>query len=216
MKLILRRVRRTKILMQVAQMYGWKLYRGSVWESMKTIWKTEGFFGFFRGNSATIVRIMPYSAIQYSAFEYYHRALSEHVFHSDSPSSLKRFIAGSLAGTTSVLCTYPVDLARTVLAVRVGHPASTSTGASHGIWLTLNSIMREEGIAAIFRGIYPTLVGVVPYAGTSFLSYGILKRAADRQGISQQNPLATSLLCGGSAGLGKHQFEYFLSFWSST
>lgn len=196
---------RTKILMQVSQMYGWDLYRGSVWESMKTIWRTEGFFGFFRGNSATVARIMPYAAVQYSAFEFYHRNLSEHIFQSEKPNSLKRFIAGAMAGTTSVLATYPIDLARTVIAVQVTNGGAVRPVKRLGIFATLYSISRDQGIGAIYRGMYPTIVGVVPYAGISFLTFGILKRAADRHGISDKVPVFTSLVCGGSAGLGTYQ-----------
>lgn len=194
---------RTKILMQVSQMYGWERYRGSVWDSMKTIWRTEGFFGFFRGNSATVVRIMPYAAMQYQSFEFYNRALSHYVFQSEKPSPVKRFVAGAMAGSTSVLCTYPIDLARTVLAVQVANDVSPKTMRRLGIFATLVTIVREEGVHSLYRGMYPTLVGVVPYAGISFLSFGILKRAADRRGVSQQAPILTSLVCGGSAGLSK-------------
>ncbi|CAN8077123.1 unnamed protein product [Agarophyton chilense] len=192
---------RTKILMQISQMYGWQDYRGSVWSSMRTIWRTEGFFGFFRGNSATIARIMPYAAIQYSSFEFYHRTLSNYVFQSDSPNSLKRFMAGAMAGSTSVLCTYPFDLARTVLAVRTAHASPSRSGTNPGIARTLHSIVREEGITGVYRGMYPTLAGVIPYAGTSFLTYGVLRRAADRRGVSDAHPITTSLVCGGTAGL---------------
>lgn len=192
---------RTKILMQVSQMYGWDRYRGSVWDSMKTIWRTEGIPGFFRGNSATVARIMPYAAVQYSSFEFYHRSLSFYVFHSETPSPLKRFIAGAMAGSTSVLATYPIDLARTVLAVQVANEASTKPVRRMGILSTLYIIIKEEGVTSLYRGMYPTLVGVVPYAGISFLTFGVLKRAADRRGISQRAPVVTSLVCGGSAGL---------------
>lgn len=208
-------------------MYGWKRYRGGVWQSMRTIWQTEGFFGFFRGNSATVTRIMPYSAVQYYSFELYHRMLSEHVFHSDEPHPGKRFIAGSLAGVTSVLCTYPIDLARTVLAVQVdndkvstvtkgnNHAATTSATvtannqtARLGVFSTLYNLVREQGISSIYRGMYPTLVGVVPYAGISFLSFGQLKRAAERRQVSKQHPVLINLVCGACSGLTAQCFTY--------
>lgn len=192
---------RTKILMQVSMMYGWKRYRGSVFDSMRTIWNTEGFFGFFRGNSATVARIMPYSAIQYYSFEFYHRSLSEQVFYSDAPHPLKRFIAGAMAGCTSVIFTYPIDLARTVLAVQVSSPKSTQTVQRKGVFAALYTIAREQGISAIYRGAYPTIAGVVPYAGISFLSFGVLKRSADRNHVLQNWPVLTNLVCGASAGL---------------
>lgn len=192
---------RTKILMQVSQMYGWERYRGSVWDSMRTIFRTEGLVGFFRGNSATVVRIMPYAAVQYSSFEFYHRSLSQHVFHSEQPSPVKRFIAGALAGSSSVLCTYPIDLARTVLAVQVVNDGAAKPVRRLSIFPTLYSIARDEGVASLYRGMYPTLVGVVPYAGISFFSFGILKREADERDFLQNAPVFTSLICGGAAGL---------------
>ena len=195
--------------MQVSQMYGWNKYRGSVWDSMRTIWRTEGFFGFFRGNSATVARIMPYAAVQYQAFEFYHRILSEYVFHSDEPNSLKRFTAGAMAGSTSVLCTYPIDLGRTVLAVRVSNEGKHGAIKRLGLFSSLHSIVREQGVAAIYRGIYPTLAGVVPYAGISFLSFGVLKRKADALGFTEKSPVATYLICGGSAGLSKSKPKPF-------
>lgn len=200
---------RTKILMQVSQMYGWKIYRGSVYNSMATIWRTEGFFGFFRGNSATVARIMPYAAVQYYAFELYHRTLSDHVFHSDSPNPLKRFIAGALAGTSSVLITYPIDLARTVLAVQVANSPTAKPLPRLGVFSTLYAVVQEQGISAVYRGMYPTLVGVVPYAGISFLSFGILKRAADARDLTLKSPVLTSLICGASAGLSKSASLFF-------
>jgi solute carrier family 25 protein 42 len=37
------------------------------------------------------------------------------------------------------------------------------------------SIWREEGLAALYRGLTPTMLGVIPYAGTSFFTYETLK-----------------------------------------
>jgi hypothetical protein len=183
--------------MQVSNMYGWSSY-GGVANTMTTIWRTEGVRGFFRGNSATVARIMPYAAVQYSAFEFYNRKLAEHIFSSESKSPAKRFIAGSLAGTTSVLLTYPIDLARTILAVQIG---SRTAAPSSGLWRTLVHVFTTNGVAGLYKGVYPTVVGVVPYSGISFLTYGVLKRVADTNALSERRPVATSLICGGSAGL---------------
>lgn len=200
---------RTKILMQVSQMYGWKSHRGSVLSSMRTIWHTEGIPGFFRGNTATVARIMPYAAVQYSVFERANEMLAKNVFGADSKHPLKRFMAGSIAGSTSVAFTYPIDMARTVLAVRTD--ANSKGEAVHrypGLVGTLVGIGRERGISGLYRGVYPTLVGVVPYAGISFLSFGQLKKRADAAGFSERQPFLTALVCGGSAGLVAQCFTY--------
>jgi hypothetical protein len=153
----------------------------------------------------------PDAAVQYSAFEYYNKHLSRLVFGPDSKSPLKRFIAGALAGTTSVLLTYPIDLARTMLAVQIKpapgldatpDPAASRAARSRGMFATLVNVVRTEGFLGLYRGSYPTIIGVIPYSGISFLSFGVLKKIADDVHFSDNRPITTSLVCGGSAGLG--------------
>jgi hypothetical protein len=43
-------------------------YRG-VWHALVTIFKEEGFYGYLRGNGTNIIRIFPYSAVQFAAYE---------------------------------------------------------------------------------------------------------------------------------------------------
>ncbi len=37
-------------------------------------------------------------------------------------------------------------------------------------------IYRQEGLLTLYRGFWPTLLGVIPYAGTSFFTYETLKK----------------------------------------
>ena len=37
------------------------------------------------------------------------------------------------------------------------------------------SLYKEEGFLSLYRGLTPTLLGVIPYAGTSFFPYETLK-----------------------------------------
>jgi len=43
-------------------------YRG-VWHALVTIFKEEGLYGYLRGNGTNIIRIFPYSAVQFAAYE---------------------------------------------------------------------------------------------------------------------------------------------------
>jgi solute carrier family 25 phosphate transporter 23/24/25/41 len=63
---------RLKILMQV-QSAGREAYKLSVWQALKKMWVEEGWRGFMRGNGVNCIRIVPYSAVQFSSYNFYKR-----------------------------------------------------------------------------------------------------------------------------------------------
>lgn len=81
---------------------------------IKRTYRREGFSALYRGNTATLARIIPYSACQFASFEQFRRLLK--VDEAKDPHLL-RFLAGSLAGITSQSVTYPLDLARARMAI---------------------------------------------------------------------------------------------------
>lgn len=81
---------------------------------IKRTYRKEGFMALYRGNTATLARIIPYSACQFASFEQYRKLLR--VDEAKDPH-FRRFLAGSLAGITSQGVTYPLDLARARMAI---------------------------------------------------------------------------------------------------
>lgn len=63
---------RLKILMQV-QSAGREAYKLSVGQALGKMWKEEGWRGFMRGNGTNCIRIVPYSAVQFSSYNFYKR-----------------------------------------------------------------------------------------------------------------------------------------------
>ena len=78
------------------------------------------------------------------------------------------FLAGSLAGVTAGSLTYPLDRSRAVMAV-------THVGEYKNLLDVFSRTIRDEGYRALYRGFAPTIIGVVPYAGVSFLTFEKLK-----------------------------------------
>uniref|UniRef100_A0AC35TRA6 Mitochondrial coenzyme A transporter SLC25A42 n=1 Tax=Rhabditophanes sp. KR3021 TaxID=114890 RepID=A0AC35TRA6_9BILA len=155
---------RTKINFQVSKK---KIYsfRGAIKFVVKT-YKTEGFLALWRGNSATMIRVVPYAAIQFSAHEEWKHLL--HVDKDGQKTPVKRYIAGSLAALTASSITFPLDVLKARLA--------TSTRAEYkNIWSICVKNYYEFGWTTFFRGMTPTLMGVIPYAGSSFFTYETLK-----------------------------------------
>jgi solute carrier family 25 phosphate transporter 23/24/25/41 len=61
---------RLKILFQV-QSAGRDAYKMSIPKALAKMWKEEGMRGFMAGNGTNCIRIMPYSAVQFGAFNFY-------------------------------------------------------------------------------------------------------------------------------------------------
>lgn len=61
---------RLKILFQV-QSVGREEYKMSVPKALAKMWREEGFRGFMAGNGTNCVRIVPYSAVQFGAYNIY-------------------------------------------------------------------------------------------------------------------------------------------------
>ncbi|GLT25597.1 hypothetical protein SLA2020_007180 [Shorea laevis] len=123
-------------------------------------------------------------------------------------------LAGSVAGGTAVLCTYPLDLARTKLAYQVGDTrGSLSCGVKSvysrpmygGIKDVLTTVYKEGGVRALYRGVGPTLTGILPYAGLKFYIYDELKSHVPEE---HQKSIVMRLSCGALAGLLGQTFTY--------
>ncbi|XP_042884483.1 mitochondrial coenzyme A transporter SLC25A42-like isoform X2 [Penaeus japonicus] len=156
-------------------------------------YKTEGLLSLWRGNSATMARIIPYAAIQFTAHEQFKKLLQIDKTDRDTPSAM-RFLAGSLAGVTSQFLTYPLDMARARMAV-------TRKGTYSSLMEVFVKIWKNEGPRTLYRGLTPTLIGVIPYAGTSFGIYETLKSYHSAHSDKEKlNPLER-MMYGAVAGL---------------
>lgn len=142
----------------------------------------QGVLGLFQGHSATLLRIFPYAAVKYMAYDFMHMLLMPKP-RDETP--IRLFLAGSLSGVVSVLLTYPLDLIRVRLAF------DTKTHPQYGgLFRIIGKIYREGGTAShpdtrsvmeripllkFYRGFSATILGMIPYAGTSFLVFGWTK-----------------------------------------
>lgn len=78
-------------------------------------------------------------------------------------------LAGTISGAVASLCTHPLDVARTKLAVdratREGTPRYSGTVG------TLRRVLREEGRRGLFRGLSPAVLTSAPAAALFFSVY---------------------------------------------
>ncbi|KAH9994978.1 mitochondrial carrier [Russula compacta] len=117
---------RLKIIQQVQPRNSGKQYKG-VWRSLVRMWKEEGFKGLMRGNGINCIRIIPYSAVQFTTYEQLKKWFTSNGRKKlDTPT---RLASGALAGITSVCTTYPLDLVRSRLSIATASMLATNSSA---------------------------------------------------------------------------------------
>lgn len=196
--------------------------------TMVSIWRAEGVQGLFRGNGASVMRIVPYSSIHFGLYENFRRFIVKISYQKEMPmhvSPIVDLLAGSASGATAVLITYPLDLVRTRLAYISEYETRFDRGSKivgQGISLqcaqkqTIRSILRgtleKEGLRGLYHGIGPSLYGILPYSGLKFFVYQHLKQYYWKYlyvpievdpvtGGRSKLPVAYMLVFGGIAGL---------------
>lgn len=184
-----------------------------VYNSLKKVLNHEGVHGLYKGNGASVLRIVPYAALHYMTYEQYRSWLWDNC-PSIGTGPIVDLLAGSAAGGTAVLCTYPLDLARTKLAYQVDdkRPALRSNMGRFNPSLSYNGIQdvfrrvySEGGVRGLYRGVGPTIAGILPYAGLKFYIYEELKRRVPEE---RQKSILLRLSCGAMAGLVGQTFTY--------
>ncbi|GAA5863762.1 hypothetical protein JCM3774_001150 [Rhodotorula dairenensis] len=228
---------RVKILFQTRSP-DYQKYAGTwtgVFRASKDIYAETGIRGLLQGHSATLIRIFPYAAIKFMAYDQIHSMLMP---TPESETSGRRFLAGSLAGIITTGITYPLELIRVRLAFESHHspgdraslirtirqiyatpptalpptdlPQSTTSSAAPARPPSSPAAALEQrqqpraSVANFYRGIWPTLVGIIPYAGTSFLIWGLLKQDLFPRFLApetrRKHRAGLDLLAGGIAG----------------
>lgn len=170
--------------------------QGSILGITRKIIRNEGIWGLWAGNGANLLRVMPSKAVVFSSQDVYRR----HLEGTHIPGSAVGFVSGGLAGTTATCITYPLDLVRGRIAGKLGQSRTQKT--YRGVGQTLLLTVRDEGIAGLYKGVTPTLVGALPYVGIQFGTVGFLETLVrDNHDNNYWNPSLQKMVFGGIGGV---------------
>lgn len=78
--------------------------------------------------------------------------------------------------------------------------SSLQRGVYKGILDAFVKIIREEGPTELYRGLAPSLIGVVPYAATNYFAYDSLRKAYRKMVKKESIGNVETLLIGSLAG----------------
>ncbi|RLN13034.1 hypothetical protein C2845_PM09G18230 [Panicum miliaceum] len=164
----------------------------SMTEVFQSIMNTEGWTGLFRGNLVNVIRVAPSKAIELFAFDTAKKFLTPKADESPKTFLPPSLVAGAIAGVSSTLCMYPLELIKTRLTIEKDD--------YNNFLHAFVKILREEGPSELYRGLTPSLIGVVPYAATNYYAYDTLKKLYRKTFKQEEISNIATLLIGSAAG----------------
>lgn len=158
-------------------------YRNA-WDCVRQTFRTEGIRGLYRGLSASYLGVSE-STLQWVLYEQAKRALSRRerdLALSGRPPTLwdrtvewtGKLTAAGGAKFIAALITYPHEVVRTRL--RQAPVDAAGNVKYNGLWNCFVTVFREEGMPALYGGLVPHMLRVVPSAAIMFGVYeGVLR-----------------------------------------
>ncbi|GBG78428.1 hypothetical protein CBR_g26457 [Chara braunii] len=160
-------------------------YRGIV-DAALTIRQEEGLRAFYKGWLPSVIGVIPYVGLNFAVYE----TLKDWVVKS-TPSAIDaqdlsvitRLACGAVAGTVGQTVAYPLDVVRRRMQMSGWRDASTVLTADgqikvleyNGMLDTFRKTVKYEGFRALYKGLLPNSVKVVPSIAIAFVSYETIK-----------------------------------------
>ncbi|OWM80549.1 calcium-dependent mitochondrial ATP-magnesium/phosphate carrier protein 2-like [Punica granatum] len=181
---------RLKVILQV------QTTKARIMPAVRDIYRKGGVMGFFLGNGLNVLKVAPESAIRFYAYEMLKTVIvkAQGGENKAEIGPVGRLLAGGIAGAVAQTSIYPMDLVKTRLQTCEGGKAPNIGAMSKDIWV-------HEGPRAFYRGLVPSLLGIIPYAGIDLAAYETLKDMSKKYILQDADPgPLVQLGCGTISG----------------
>ncbi|KAL2339915.1 hypothetical protein Fmac_007855 [Flemingia macrophylla] len=159
---------------------------GGVIGAFQYMIRTEGFFSLYKGLVPSIISMAPSGAVFYGVYDilksaYLHspegkkRIQNMHkqgkelsAFDQLELGPVRTLLYGAIAGACAEAATYPFEVVRRQLQLQVQATKLSSLA-------TLVKIVEHGGVPALYAGLVPSLLQVLPSASISYFVYEFMK-----------------------------------------
>ncbi|KAL5705254.1 hypothetical protein ACHQM5_023583 [Ranunculus cassubicifolius] len=159
---------------------------GGVAGAFSHLVQTEGIFSLYKGLLPSILSMAPSGAVFYGVYDilktaYLHspegkkriRHMSEHgkelnAFDQLELGPVKTLLYGAIAGACAEATTYPFEVVRRRLQMQ-------NQATKLSALATFVKIVEQGGVPALYAGLLPSLLQVLPSAGISYFVYEFMK-----------------------------------------
>ncbi|VVB06864.1 unnamed protein product [Arabis nemorensis] len=162
-------------------------YRG-IAHALSTVLREEGPRALYRGWLPSVIGVVPYVGLNFAVYE----SLKDWLIK-DNPFGLvenseltviTRLSCGAVAGTVGQTIAYPLDVIRRRMqmvgwkdasSVVTGEGGSKASLEYTGMVDAFRKTIRHEGFGALYKGLVPNSVKVVPSIAIAFVTYEMVK-----------------------------------------
>lgn len=159
---------------------------GGVIGAFRYMIQTEGFFSLYKGLVPSIMSMAPSGAVFYGVYDilksaYLHspegrkriQKMNQHgeeltAFDQLELGPIRTLLYGAIAGACAEAATYPFEVVRRQLQLQVQATKLSAVG-------TFVKIVEQGGVPALYAGLIPSLLQVLPSAAISYFVYEFMK-----------------------------------------
>jgi len=162
-------------------------YRG-MFHAFRTITQEEGARALYKGWLPSVIGVIPYVGLNFAVYESLKDWILKHPqWQPDDGADLHvltKLGCGAAAGTVGQTVAYPLDVIRRRLQMvgwKSGSPIITPDGQVKqplqytGMVDAFRKTVKYEGFGALYKGLVPNSVKVVPSIALAFVTYELMK-----------------------------------------
>uniref|UniRef100_A0A8D0GNF3 Solute carrier family 25 member 48 n=1 Tax=Sphenodon punctatus TaxID=8508 RepID=A0A8D0GNF3_SPHPU len=186
---------------------------GSMFNCVLTVYRNENVAGFFKGMSFPLASIAVYSSVVFGVFSNTQRLIGQHRYgdSNHAPALSDLAVASMVAGIVSVGIGGPVDLVKIRLQMQTQPFIEANINLKHravgfveqiayrGPVHCVSTILRQEGLAGVYRGAGAIILRDVPGYCLYFIPYTFLCGWITPEGCLSPSPYSV-WMAGGIAG----------------
>lgn len=152
----------------------------NVVQTAVTIVREEGFGALYKGVVPTMLRQGCNQAVNFTAYNIIKKKVMEYQ-DTTSLASWQSLVIGGFSGGMGPMVNNPLDVVKTRMqkqVIKEGHPPKY-TGLGQACVL----IAKEEGVMALWKGITPRLLRIMPGQAITFMTYEFVSKHLIQFGI---------------------------------
>ena len=144
-------------------------------DCLRSVVQREGMGALYKGLGTSVIGIVPYAGIDLAVNSAFKDVASRvYSARGEEPGVSAVLACGMISSTMAMLCTYPINLVRTRLQAS-GMPGTPEYAGPLDV---VRQAVRAGGLSALYQGLLPNLLKVLPATSISYAVYDRLCKDA--------------------------------------